>query len=55
MRVLRKIFGLNRDEVTGEGRTLHNEEFSDLYCLPNTVTAEMGGACRAYEGGERCI
>jgi hypothetical protein len=36
-RVLRRIFGLNRDEVTGELRKLHNEELNDLYCSPNAV------------------
>jgi hypothetical protein len=30
-RVLRRIFGLKRDEVTGEWRKLHNEELLDLY------------------------
>ena len=34
-RVLRKIFGPKRDEVTGEWRKLHNEELNDLYCSPN--------------------
>jgi len=29
-RVLRKIFGLKRDEVTKEWRKLHNEELNDL-------------------------
>ena len=29
-RVLRKIFGPKRDEVTGEWRRLHNEELNDL-------------------------
>ena len=29
-RVLRRVFGLKRDEVTGESRKLHNEELSDL-------------------------
>jgi hypothetical protein len=29
-RVLRRVFGLKRDEVTGEWRKLHNEELSDL-------------------------
>jgi hypothetical protein len=29
-RVLRRIFGLKRDEVTEEWRKLHNEELSDL-------------------------
>ena len=25
------------DEVTGEGRRLHNEELQDLYSLPNII------------------
>jgi hypothetical protein len=29
-RVLRRIFGPKRDEVTGEWRKLHNEEHRDL-------------------------
>ena len=36
-RVLRRIFGPKRDEVTGELRKLHNEELRDLYSLPNIV------------------
>ena len=36
-RVLRRVFGPKRDEVTGEWRKLHNEELNDLYSLPNTV------------------
>jgi len=36
-RVLRKIFGPRRDEVTGEWRRLHNEELNDSYSSPNTV------------------
>jgi hypothetical protein len=36
-RVLRRIFGPTRDEVTGEWRKLHNEELSGLYPLPNIV------------------
>jgi hypothetical protein len=32
-RVLRRIFGPKRDEVTGEWRKLHNEELHDLYFL----------------------
>jgi hypothetical protein len=35
-RVLRRIFGLKRDEVTGEWRKLHNEELHDLGSLPST-------------------
>jgi hypothetical protein len=30
-RVLRRIFGPKRDEVTGEWRKLHDEELCDLY------------------------
>jgi hypothetical protein len=30
-RVLRRIFGSKRDEVTGAWRRLHNEELNDLY------------------------
>ena len=36
-KVLRRIFGPNRDDVTGEWRKLHNEELNDLYCSPNIV------------------
>jgi len=36
-RVLRRIFGPKRNEVTGEWRKLHNEELNDLYCSPNIV------------------
>ena len=36
-RVLRRVFGPKRDEVTGEWRKLHNEELMDLYSLPNIV------------------
>jgi hypothetical protein len=36
-RVLRRIFGPKRDEVTGEWRRLHNEELNDLYPSPNII------------------
>jgi len=36
-RVLRRIFGPRRDEVTGEWRKLHNEKLNDLYSSPNIV------------------
>ena len=36
-RVLRRVFGSKRDEVTGEWRKLNNEELSDLYSIPNIV------------------
>jgi hypothetical protein len=34
-RVLRRIFGPKRNEVTGEWRKLHNEELRDLYFSPS--------------------
>ena len=37
IRVLRRIFGPKRDEVTDEWRKLHNEELRDLYSLSNIV------------------
>jgi hypothetical protein len=36
-RVLRKVFGPKRDEMTGEWRKLHNMELNYLYSLPITV------------------
>jgi hypothetical protein len=36
-RVLRRIFGLKRDEVMGEWRKLHNEEIRDLYFSPSII------------------
>ena len=36
-RVLRRVFGPKRDEVTGEWRKLHNERLRDQYSLPNIV------------------
>jgi hypothetical protein len=36
-RVRRRIFGPKRDEVTGEWRKLHNEEFHDLYSSPSII------------------
>ena len=36
-KVLRRIFGSRRDEVTGDWRRLHNEELNDLYSSPIIV------------------
>ena len=36
-RVLRRIFGPEGDEVTGEWRKVHNEELNNLYSSPNIV------------------
>ena len=55
-RVLRKVFGPKRDEVTGQWKKLHNEELNYLYSLPNIVRVVKsrrmrGRACGAYGGG----
>jgi hypothetical protein len=36
-RVLKRIFGPKRNEVTGEWRKLHNEELRDLYSSPSII------------------
>jgi hypothetical protein len=36
-RVLKRIFGTKRDEVTGEWRKFHNEELRDLYSSPSII------------------
>jgi hypothetical protein len=36
-RVLRRILGPKREEVTKERRKLHNEQLNGLYSLPNVV------------------
>ena len=54
-RVLRRIFGPKRDEVTGEWRKLRNEELSDLYSLPNIVRVVKSRRMRwaGHVAGER--
>jgi hypothetical protein len=37
LRVLRRIFGPKRDELTGGWRQLHNEELHDLYSSPSVI------------------
>jgi hypothetical protein len=36
-RVLRRIFGPKRDEVTGSWRKVHNEELHNLYSSPSII------------------
>jgi hypothetical protein len=37
-RLLRRVFGPKKDEVTEELRKLHNEELNDLYSSPNIIS-----------------
>jgi hypothetical protein len=50
-RVLRRIFGLKRDEVMGEWRKLHNKELRDLYSSPSII--RMIKSRRAWAREER--
>jgi hypothetical protein len=65
-RVLRRIFGPKKNEVTGEWRKLHNEKLNDLYFSSNIIWViknnDMGragiarmeeGCIQGFHGGER--
>jgi hypothetical protein len=45
-RVLRRIFGPMRDEVTGGWRKLHNEELRDLYSSQSIIRIMKSGRMR---------
>jgi hypothetical protein len=60
-RVLRRIFGPKRDEMTGDWRKMRNEELHNLFSSPNIIRmiksrrmrgaghiAEMGAKINAY-------
>ena len=58
-KVLRTVLGPKRNEVTGEWRILHNDEFSDLYSLNNIVRVVKWRrmrwtGCVAHMGRVRC-
>jgi hypothetical protein len=59
-RVLRRILGPKRDEVTGGWRKLHNKELHGLYSSSNIIRVITARRMRwaghvARMGGERCI
>jgi hypothetical protein len=45
-RVLRRIFGLKKDEVTGEWKKLHYEELRDLYSSSGMIRIIKSGRMR---------
>jgi hypothetical protein len=60
-RVLRRIFGPNWDEVTGEWRKLHNQELRDLYSSPSIIRIiklrrmRWAGHVARMGGEEECL
>jgi hypothetical protein len=59
-RMLRRIFGLKRDEIIGGWRKMHNEELHNLYFLPNIIRMMesrkmMGRACSVHDREAECI
>jgi hypothetical protein len=50
-RVLRRIFGLTRDEMAGGWRKLHNEELHNMYSLPSVIRMTKS---RRMRGGRAC-
>jgi hypothetical protein len=58
-RVLRRIFGPKRDEITGEWTQLHNEELHDMHCSLSFIRVIKPRGMRwvghvACKGDERC-
>ena len=45
-RVLRRVFGFKRDEITVEWRKLHNEKLNNLHSLPSIVRVVKSGRMR---------
>jgi hypothetical protein len=59
-KVVRRIFGPKRDEVTGEWRELYNEELNDICSSPNNIrvikSSRINGCSfNRYKGEEKCI
>jgi hypothetical protein len=59
-RVLRRIFGPKRNEVTAERRKLHNEDFNDLYSsativrMINSIRKRWAGYVARMRRAETC-
>jgi hypothetical protein len=59
-RVLRRIFGPKRDDLTGQWRKLHNEKLHNLYSSPNIIRQikstriRWTGHVHTWERKEKC-
>jgi len=60
-KILRRIFGLRREEVITVWRKLHNKELHNLNSSPNNIHViiskedELGSTYSVYGGGVKCI
>jgi hypothetical protein len=59
LRVLRREFGPERDDVTREWRKLHSQGLHNLYSSPDIIKQvkanEVGGACGTNGRGEKSV
>ena len=53
-RVLGRMFGPKRDEVTGEWRKVH-EELNDPYCSTNIIQVILNGGRTRWAWHRACI
>jgi hypothetical protein len=51
--MLRRIFGPERDDVTGKWRKLHYEKLNDLYSSPNIIRVTKSKMLRGVGHGTR--
>ena len=55
-RMLRRIFGPKREQVTGEWRRLHNDDLLTKYYSGDQISnTEVDRACSTYGGVMRCV
>jgi hypothetical protein len=60
-KVLRRMFGSKRDDMTGDRRKLHNEQLPNLYSSPSIIKMaksrriRLGRTRSTHESEEECI
>jgi hypothetical protein len=54
-RILRRIFGPKRDEVTGEWRKMNNVLIPRYHYASQVKANEVGGACGTHGRGEKSV